>query len=65
MSRTYAAKRLLEHGPLTFPEFVGITGWSRAQAATTLNALDKSGLLSVTGNRMKFVYALATGDIDA
>jgi len=27
MTRTYAAKRLLEHGPLTFKEFEEITGW--------------------------------------
>jgi len=27
MTRTYAAQRLLEHGPLTFREFVEITRW--------------------------------------
>jgi hypothetical protein len=27
MSRTHAARRLLEHGPLTFGELLEITGW--------------------------------------
>lgn len=60
MTRTYAAKRLLEHGPLTFGQLVEITGWTSAQVSTTLAALDKSGMLQVGGGRMKFVYALAT-----
>lgn len=37
--RTYAAKRLLEHGPLTTPEFVEITGWQQRQAERVLQQL--------------------------
>lgn len=39
MTRTYAAKRLLEHGPLTFREFHAITGWTKKQAQSTIAAL--------------------------
>lgn len=39
MPRTYAAKRLLEHGPLTTPEFVEITGWEQRQAERVLQCL--------------------------
>jgi len=39
MPRTYAAKRLLEHGPLTTPEFVEITGWQQRQAERVLQQL--------------------------
>lgn len=28
MTRTHAARQLLALGPLSFPEFVAITGWS-------------------------------------
>lgn len=28
MTRPYALRRLLEHGPLTFREIVEITGWT-------------------------------------
>ena len=59
MTRTYAVKRLLEHGPLTFGELVEITGWSPAQVSTTIDALGRTGLIAVRGQRMKFVYALS------
>lgn len=36
MTRTYAAKRLLEHGPLSYKEFHEITGWTKQHAYTTL-----------------------------
>lgn len=39
IARTYAAKRLLEHGPLTTPEFVEITGWQQRQAERVLQQL--------------------------
>lgn len=39
MNRTYAAKRLLEHGPLTQSEFLEITGWEQRQAARVLQQL--------------------------
>ena len=39
MNRTYTAKRLLEHGPLTKAEFVEITGWEERQARRVLQQL--------------------------
>lgn len=45
MSRTYAAKRLLEHGPLTFAEFVEITGWAYRQAERTIQMLQETGIV--------------------
>jgi len=39
MTRTYAAKRLLEHGPLTQQEFTEITGWKDRQAERVLQQL--------------------------
>ena len=43
MTRTYIAKRLLEHGPLTFREFREITGWSPKLATKTLWWLQETG----------------------
>ena len=59
MTRSYAAKRLLEHGPLTFSEMVVITGWTASQVSRAIDSLDKAGLLEISGKRMKYVYALA------
>lgn len=39
MNRTYTAKRLLEHGPLTQAEFLEITGWEERQARRVLQQL--------------------------
>lgn len=39
MTRTHAAKKLLEHGPLTFPEFWAITGWDKEEAKDILASL--------------------------
>jgi hypothetical protein len=61
MTRKYAAVRLLEHGPLTHGEFVTVTGWTQAQASTTLNGLKAEGALVTTldiGCR-KSIYSLA------
>lgn len=62
MTRTYAAKRLLEHGPLTFAEFLAITGWTKGAADNVLVRLRNWGLcqiVHVTGNHRR-VYALTT-----
>jgi len=37
--KTYIAKRLLEHGPLTFAEFWEITGWMRRTCEVVLRNL--------------------------
>lgn len=43
--RTYYAKRLLEHGPLTLGEFKTITGWLDGRSAeSALKNLRVSGL---------------------
>lgn len=43
MTRKYAARRLLEHGALTFREFKEITGWRVSEAYATLNNLRADG----------------------
>ena len=45
MTRTYALKRLLEHGALTFHEIIEITGWKKSQAKETLKAMKESGMV--------------------
>lgn len=45
MTRTYAAKRLLEHGPLTLREFVTITGWPYSAAQRALEHLMETELV--------------------
>lgn len=39
MTRAYIARKLLEHGPLTFAEFHAITGWEKWQAKDALDKL--------------------------
>jgi len=61
MTRTYAAKRLLEHGPLTFSEFVEITGWTTRQVEWVVYAMLDQGLIHHTseiGCRRR-LYALS------
>lgn len=43
MTRAYAAKRLLEHGPLTFRDFMEITGWTIHSAKNVIERLEKAG----------------------
>lgn len=45
MTRQYAAIRLLELGPLRFPEFAAITGWPASAAAAVLQHLRSQGLV--------------------
>ena len=47
MTRQYAAVKLLEHGPLRFPEFTAITGWPASAAAAVLQHL-RSQSFSIT-----------------
>ncbi len=44
MNRTYAAKRLLEHGALSESEFVEITGWPAKTAKRILQQLLDTGV---------------------
>ncbi len=45
MTRTYALKRLLEHGALTSKEMEIITGWTRKQVWSTITALQKTNII--------------------
>lgn len=61
MTRTYAAKRLFEHGPLSFREFVEITGWTVKQCYATINNLQAKRRLNfiyMMGHKAR-IYALA------
>lgn len=49
MTRTYTAKRLLEHGPLSFREFVEITGWPSRKCTRTLDNLSQTGVARLEG----------------
>lgn len=44
MTRTYVAKRLLEHGALTAQEFLEIVGWDPREASRTLQQLLDTGV---------------------
>lgn len=60
MTRTYALKRLLEHGPLTFAEMVQICGWAVSETGHALECLCKQGIAVIDGHRdCKRVYRLA------
>lgn len=39
MTHTYAMKRLLEHGPLSWRELVAITGWPVGAVKGAINCL--------------------------
>jgi len=45
MNRTYALKRLLEHGELSSKEIEEITCWTTKQVWATITALQKSDVL--------------------
>jgi hypothetical protein len=59
MSRTYAAKRLLEHGPLTFGEFVTVTGWPSREASNVLRNLKRRGCVACVNHQRLTVWRLA------
>lgn len=60
MPRTYVAKRLLEHGPLSFAQFQEITGWTAEACGAALRGLVETGIACFTeelGSRRR-VYRL-------
>lgn len=60
MTRTYAAKRLLEHGPLTMGEIVTITGWPVRVCRRALQNLEQTGIVLRDSYRAcRPVYRLA------
>lgn len=58
MTKTYATKRLLEHGPLILRDFYTITGWKKTIAWATLQALIFQGLVTIRNINGKRHYAL-------
>lgn len=58
MTRTYALKRLLEHGGLTIAEIVDITGWGEKIAWRALDRLQWAGIVKTEGKLMKRIYLL-------
>lgn len=61
MTRTYAAKRLLEHGPLTHAEFLEITGWPLRAVESALKSLVETGVATcnVFPGQRRSLYTLA------
>lgn len=45
MPKTYAAKRLLEHGPLSFAEMLEITGWKYRQLDGAVRSMLKTQVI--------------------
>lgn len=45
MKRTYALKRLLEHGELSAKEMIEITGWTTRQVWATIQRLQKTDIV--------------------
>ena len=45
MTRTYALKRLLEHGELSSKEMIEITGWTTRQVWATIQRLQKTDIV--------------------
>lgn len=62
MTRTYALKRLLEHGPLTRAEITAITGWP----AKTVKAALRQTLMTDVVRRVKGYNKTAyfSGDLE-
>ncbi len=58
MTRTYAARRLLEHGPLNFRELVEITGWPPRSCSMTLKNLKRRGLATCINHERRTVWRL-------
>ena len=60
MTRTYAARKLLEHGPLTFAEFLNITRWPASSAQLALEMLVDTGeaIRDVFPGQRRSLYSL-------
>ena len=57
MSRTYALKRLLEHGPMTTNELIDCTGWGRDVLRFALGRCLSTGVIRrVHGGRHGYAY---------
>lgn len=56
MTRSYALKRLLEHGPLTRPEIAAITGWTENAVRSALERLIEYRLIRRSKRQRRSVY---------
>lgn len=56
MTRTQAATSLLALGPLTFAQFVMITGWTVLQCRKTLGHLQSNGRIDNAARGIYVVY---------
>ena len=65
MTRTYAARKLLEHGPLTHSQFLEITGWNwRTVDLVTQRLMGRGEIVPVKIRGMcRRGYALASSPI--
>lgn len=54
MTREYAARRLLEHGPLTHAQLVQITGWPAKSVSCVMRKLRYAGHARRGRNRREF-----------
>lgn len=60
MTRTYALKRLLEHGSMTSAELIAVTGWRWNAVRAALENLMGAGVVeSVHIGRHRNTYRLA------
>lgn len=59
MTRPHAARRLLEHGPLTFADFRHITGWPAHVADLVLRRLMHANVVTIRNIAKRRHYALA------
>ena len=59
MTRSYALKRLLEHGGLTWSEIGTITGWSYGAVKSAIVRLSDKGEIVRVMRRHRFVYEVA------
>lgn len=60
MTRTYALRRLLEHGPMNAAELIAVTGWGWASVSSALTNLMATGTVqAVSIGRHRNVYRLA------
>jgi hypothetical protein len=65
-TKVYAARKLLEHGPLTFGEFLEITGWEFKTCRRVLSYLvDDLGEVTRFGRKYQLsdVHPLATQEV--
>jgi predicted transcriptional regulator len=61
MTRTYTAKRLLEHGPLTWRELLEITGWRESVLKGAIqNLIDTELVVAEKASARRNVYRLAS-----